>query len=305
MCIGNTTWKQGDPWPVSAWPDYAQFTVEAVEWRRRHPPKGAGISLVFSLYAYFDETGDERTDDSMFMCGFAGWNEILNAFSTRFGAELALSKVKAVHSTELFSQHGRFTGWTDDQVDNLARRCINAIRLTIPIGIAVGFDAKHYRTLTTGQRNMIGRPLLICMSRAIDVAVHIVEEMRASGDRVAGINLAFDDSQETAVEMLRTWIRLKKERPQLVESIASVGFVDDERYYPVQAADLLANVTNRYWNGGLATKPDAEMSEREKRIKQYLINLLTPDFTFPFEYRVTFVTASLMDDAVRSHMRLY
>jgi hypothetical protein len=26
-----------------------------------------------------------------------------------------------------------------------------------------------------------------------------------------------------------------------------VGFADDEIFYPLQAADLLANLTNRYW----------------------------------------------------------
>jgi Protein of unknown function (DUF3800) len=268
-------------------------------------PEGRANKSMFSLYAFLDESGDERKDDGIFICGFAGWDEILSAFSTRFGDALELFKVKAVHSTELFSRRGRFTGWTDDQVDDLAGRCIDAIRMSIPIGMAVGLDAKHYRTLTTGQQNMIGRPLLACMSRAIDIAVSVVGEMRARGEPVAGINLAFDDSEEQAVEMLRTWVRLKKARPQLGDSIASVGFIDDERFYPVQAADLLANLTNRYWNGGLAKKPESEMSDLEKRVKQHFVNLLTLDASFPFAYRVGIITAGEMDEAVRLQKRLY
>jgi hypothetical protein len=41
-------WKQGDPWPVSAWPDYARFTTDAVFRRRREKlrfPKCAGNKM--------------------------------------------------------------------------------------------------------------------------------------------------------------------------------------------------------------------------------------------------------------------
>lgn len=180
-------------------------------------------------------------------------------------------------------------------------RLVDVIRSTIPIGIAVGFDTKHYRTFSNGSQKEMGRPLIVCMSRAIDVAVSVVAEMRRRGDDVAGINLTFDDSEKDAVDMLKAWVQLKRAKPTLVDSIPSVGFADDKRFYPLQAADLLGSLTNRYWKsqGLSSTKESADRAERHLR------NLLAPDPAFQFAYRPAFVTAEEMDEAARLHKQLY
>ena len=293
-------WKPGDVWPVSAWPDWASLSASAIKSVKRDKKKRPYI-----LYAFLDETGDALKDNRVFMCGFAGWRHALNGFSGRWDKELKSDELQSagirwIHATELFSQCGSFAGWDSTKADAVAARLIDAIRTKIPVGIAVGFDVKHYRALTNGQRQEIGKPFLACMSRAIDVATGIVGELRARGDIVNGINLLFDDSEKSAVEMLTTWIQLKRARPQLVDYIASVGFADDKRFYPLQAADMLANLTNRYWKPELLKKP--ESSDRAER---HLRNLLTADPSFPLAYRVSFITAADMDKAVRLHRRLY
>jgi hypothetical protein len=68
----------------------------------------------------------------------------------------------------------------------------------------------------------------------------------------------------------------------------------------LQAADLLANLTNRYWQAELVKK-----SPSSDRMERYLRNLLTPEPFLPFAYRVGFVTATEMNKAVRLHRRLY
>ena len=259
---------------------------------------------MISLYAFLDETGDRNKDDRIFVCGYVGSEEHWSSFSSCWKHEsqmAGLGENQGIHATELLSQSGDFFGWDAPKADDLVAHLVDVIRSTIPIGIAVGFDTKHYRTFSVGLQNKMGRPLIVCMSRAIDLAVGVVTEMRSRGDDVAGINLTFDDSEKDAVDMLRAWIQLKKARPKLIDSIPSVGFADDKRFYPLQAADLLGNLTNRYW------KPQELSSAKEltDRAERHLRNLLTPDPAFQFAYRAAFVTAEEMDEAARLHKRLY
>jgi hypothetical protein len=293
--------RPGQHFPIKLL-DVAQFSTSAVEARKQRQSQGRSLMAGVSLYGFLDETGDVRKDDRIFMCGYVGWGgnkgDPIDEFVDRWDA--AKGSVGPIHGTELLSQTGDFFGWDVDQADKLTERLVDAIRTTIPIGLAVGFDNAHYRKLTPGQQNEIGRPLLVSMARVIDLVVDVIGEMRGRGDQIDGINLTFDDSEKDAVDMLRTWIQLKKARKDLVDYVASVGFADDKRFYPLQAADLLANLTNRYWQAELVKK-----SPSSDRMERHLRNLLTPEPFLPFAYRVRFVTAVEMDEAVRLHKRLW
>jgi hypothetical protein len=250
-----------------------------------------------TLYGFLDETGDKKKDDRIFMCGYIGWNAAWEKFSPCWGHELRIAGVTAIHATELLARSGRFSGWSETKSDDLVGRLIDIIRTSVPVGIGVGLDAEHYRTLTPGQQNEIGQPQLILMSRAIKVMASVVQESRNQGDQVEGINITFDDSQD-ADRMLKTWLLLKRDPDHAVlrALVPSVGFADDEFFYPLQAADLLANLTNRYWQ----RNPSSDRAEKHLR------NLLTPpQGENVFAYRVGFVTADEMDEAVRLHKTLY
>ena len=231
------------------------------------------------------------------MCGYAGWDEAWNKFSPCWGHELRVAGVSAIHATELLSQTGRFHGWSEDRADDLAGRLVDIIRTSVPVGIGVGLDAAHYRSLTPGQRKEIGQPQLILLSRAIKVLAGVVEEARRNGDQVEGIDITFDDTQE-ADRMLRTWVRLKKDpdHQHLRALVPSVGFADDEFFFPLQAADLLANLTNRYW----------QRNTGSDRAEKHLRSLLAPPQSENvFAYRLGFVTADEMNEAVRLHKPLF
>jgi len=137
------------------------------------------------------------------------------------------------------------------------------------------------------------------MARVIDVLVASVDEMRQNGDDVVGIALTFDDSQRS-VDMLNTWIQLKRQRGHLTDYIKAVSFADDRWYYPLQAADLLANLTNRYWQVDIIDK-----TRTRERAEGFLRTLMENDPNFKFAYRVGFVSANEIDDAIRLHKRLY
>jgi hypothetical protein len=138
---------------------------------------------------------------------------------------------KSVHATELFRNLA---------ISSVGRRPtritsgspLDVIRSTVPIGIAVGFDARHCQSLASRHQKHLGRPLVVCMSRGLDLAVNVVTEMRDRGDNVFGINLIFDDSEKDAVDMLSARIQLKKARKELRSYVRSVGFADDTAFYP-------------------------------------------------------------------------
>jgi hypothetical protein len=58
---------------------------------------------------------------------------------------------------------------------------------------------------------------------------------------------------------------LRKVRPEVKEMVISISFTDDRVFTPLQAADVLANLTNRYWRGNLRqTDPVPEPPETLK-----------------------------------------
>jgi hypothetical protein len=201
------------------------------------PQLPQSVRVRISLYGFLDGSGDFDTEDRIFMCGYEAGEERWNEFSACWKHELRMSGLgenEGVHATELLSRSGEVFGRSSKtKAEDFKARLTDVIRSTLPVGIAVGFDARHYRTFSEGQRGETGQPLAICMARSLDIAFDIVGEMMARGDQVAGINFTFDDSEKDAVRMLRAWIQVKKARPALVDAIPSVGFADDKRFYPV------------------------------------------------------------------------
>ena len=250
-----------------------------------------------TVYGYIDETGDQKADDRIFMCGYACTDDVWKTFSMDWHSEVA--SVGPIHATQLLSCKGLFFGWDQPRADALIGNLLKVIRTRIPIGVAVGLDIKHYHSFTDAQRRQIGDPLLACMARVIEVFTDIVDEMRKNGDDIAGIALTFDDSRRS-IDMLKTWLQLKKRRSNLTDYIKAVSFADDRWFYPLQAADLLANLLNRYWQPDTVTK-----ARTRERAEGFLRELLTPDPNFPFAYRGGFVTADEMNDANRLQKRLY
>ena len=281
------------------YPELLGPSLEHGPWRYSRIRKGKIliVPMVTTVYGFIDETGDSTADDKIWMCGYATTADDWQAFSDDWQPKVAVAG--PIHGTELLSRKGMFFGWDDAKADDFLRELLTIIRTRIPLGILVGLDTKHYRSFTVPQRNQLGSPFLICMARVIDVFFGIVDELRKRYPEIAGINLAFDDSHRSA-DMLRTWLRLKKQRPNLTDLIKAVSFADDRWFYPLQAADLLANLTNRYWQPDIVSK-----ARTRERAEGFLRELMKKDENFPFAYRVGFVSASEMDEAVRLHKRLY
>ena len=246
------------------------------------------MAKAVTVYGFADESGDPNQDNLLCVCGFLGFTDSWDDFSERWSKALRRAHLTAVHATKLISS----------KRDARVREFLEAVRETDPrlMAFGVAIDLLHYRRLTTGQQRKLGRPLLICVTGLISLMDKVLKDWRTTNRGIGGINLTFDYSQEDSLELLEAFIRLKKERPSLVGSVKSVSFADDKFFYPLQAADLLANLTNRYWREGAPQQlPD------DHHLKQ--IFPCDRDGSPFLEY--DFVTADRINEAIRTHTRLF
>lgn len=76
----------------------------------------------------------------------------------------------------------------------------------------------------------------------------IIEALK-TWDYVEPISINFDAEDGFSATCLDALIHLKKHRSEVNALIGSIGFTDDEIYYPIQAADMLAYSTKRNLQG--------------------------------------------------------
>lgn len=244
-----------------------------------------GERFRMAIFGFFDDSGKWRQHNIVLLCGYLGsekdWSEFERRWRDRLGNR------KAIHATQLLQKRG------EPETGALVSDCIDIIRDEIPCGIVVGLDAVHYRRLTDNQRNRIGAAPLICLSQVLRLAVEKMQEWRT--DQYGSLHLTFDDSDEDAENMLRTWLRLRKVRQELRNIVGSIGFANDEIACPLQAADLLAN---------LALKYNAEHPEAS--IIDYVGTLMTTaDGSARLDYRQNLIDATAINEAVLRGRKLY
>jgi hypothetical protein len=78
--------------------------------------------------------------------------------------------------------------------------------------------------------------------------------------------LTFDEDEEYSVKCYKLISRLRRIRPEVKSLIASISFAADDFFPPLQAADVLANLTNKYWRDNM----DAESPEPPILLKRLL-----------------------------------
>jgi hypothetical protein len=79
--------------------------------------------------------------------------------------------------------------------------------------------------------------------------------------------LTFDEDYEYSIETYKVISRLRKLRPELMKMIRAITFADDEVFSPLQAADILANLTNAYWREQIVAEEDVPPAEPDPLLK--------------------------------------
>ncbi len=213
-----------------------------------------GIRLTMSLHAYFDESGKWHDGNGFIcLCGYLsddkGWGE----FNDRWNELLQKHQFMFIHMTE-FSSECHKRNWSQEKTAEVLVEFIDAIRTQMIAGFAIGIDGPYFRR----KYELIGKP-------NADPALFAIERILGSmndackrwiGDRTARMFLMFDEDEEYSIQCYRKISRLRKIRPDVKKLIGAIAFGDDEYLSPLQAADILANLTTRYMREKIKTGKD-------------------------------------------------
>jgi hypothetical protein len=143
--------------------------------------------------------------------------------------------------------------FTEKEADKILTQFIDAIRKSRLFGFSVGVDGRYFRH----KLKIAGRPnedpALFAIHRILHQITSAAAEM---ADDAPLLMLTFDEDEEYSVRCYKLISRLRKIRPDIKSLIASIGFAADEYFPPLQAADLLSNLTNKYWRDNLDVGTD-------------------------------------------------
>lgn len=205
-----------------------------------------GLTLV--LWAFFDESGKLADSDFICLCGYVA-GEDWDCFSSDWRRVLQRHKLPFMHTARFYGGKPPYDGldWDKDRKDAVCGELSDIVCKNVVAGFGVAVDAKYYKGMKKEDREILG-------DRQVDVFIFhrlmkkIIEYLQAiSYEEPISIN--FDWSEDYSLKCLSALAKLQRHRAEVRSLIGSIGFCNDEVYYPLQAADMLAYGTKRNLQG--------------------------------------------------------
>jgi hypothetical protein len=212
--------------------------------------------LIMALYAYFDESGKwHDAQGYICLCGYladeVGWA----AFTDRWNHLLRKRGFQYLHMTKFYSECKK-KGIDKTEAGHILTDFIEVIRQSELVQFSVGLDGRYFRHKYSVMGKRKVDPALFAVQR-------ILRQIRDASSRwthdeyIPRLLLTFDEDYEYSIETYKTISRLRKIRPELMEMVRAITFADDKIFSPLQAADILANLTNAYWRDLIASEEEA------------------------------------------------
>jgi hypothetical protein len=104
------------------------------------------------------------------------------------------------------------------------------------------------------------------------------------------ISVALDEEEGEVVRVYQEILRLRRANPDLGRFVGSVAFADDEFILPLQAADMLANLTFRWFKDRL--RGNANPQEMPEPLKSLILD---PRTGYGMDYEQEFWDAEALD----------
>jgi hypothetical protein len=170
-------------------------------------------------------------------------------FPLGFGSEGFWSEY--LHTADYLSNFPFIGGRKDDNDDYLALKPFLAVvRGQIlhagGFGIIVVTECAGYNALSKEEKKWIPRPFRHSFEMLIGAACLEVSPSLGSHNPIA-FEVDYTDVPRTALDLLVSFIRLKKQNPLYRESLGGLAFVDDKMLRALQAADMLGNLALKAW----------------------------------------------------------
>lgn len=211
-----------------------------------------------TVRAYYDGCGhsNDNATKILTLSGIVSTDQLWPEFESKWRDMLRCHNIRQVHMTDLMALQGEYKEWDETRQQALVRDAFNVIG---------GFRGKHlwarsasvplsdYRKARKTIANLRA-PEAICVNFCFG-GPNLPPDYAG---RERCILLHFDRGEKFMHTVNRVWQKFKKEPnagwPRQVLDIVSTNAVS---CYPIQAADILAWITNRYhrdadcWNGWL------------------------------------------------------
>src|SRR5271157_2929532 len=102
-------------------------------------------------YAFVDDAGKWSEQDAICLCGYLGTGKQWEDFVPRWQSRLRNHDLTRLHMAKFYSEAAA-RGWDDPKANEVLMDIAGVIRDLKLIGIQVGLDAKHYKSLSQGRK---------------------------------------------------------------------------------------------------------------------------------------------------------
>lgn len=239
------------------------------------------------LWVNIDDSADGTAERAVVAGAFVGfyhqWSKLRDAWRKR----LKRDGVEYFHTTDLYMLDGPFRVYRDknkypppagkEAADSLLNDLEEIIHRTQVMGVAVCIDMKAYREI----RNTEPHADKILPQDAFKMALQTLcglcaEIVRDNFPDKPSVEFLFDDSSSSS-QLVEAYHDYKKDYPRLAAFMGQLKPMDDRKFVPLQAADLMAHLSkNRFvdWLSDPERKqftPDEGLGLRLKKLNVHTI----------------------------------
>jgi hypothetical protein len=194
-------------------------------------------------WLFLDESGSFLDHAYVCLAGYASGDTEWEAFIPEWKTLLQKHGLPALHMKDIVSAYGKSPAapWPIDKKLAMLEEFIFVIRKHVKAGFGVGLKAAHYRGVVKKleQLGAITKPFqaqVFCFARIIKLAM--LHTLLKSSEPF--VEIVLDDSEQYAMKCYSYLSKLKQRNGYVKERISSITFADDSKWYPLQAADILA-----------------------------------------------------------------
>jgi hypothetical protein len=209
----------------------------------------ARVSVV--VKGYFDGSGQigHRSPRTIVLAGYAASEALWSEFESRWEQMLARHNTGSLHMRDIYPHRDPTTrevlGWQMKRVKAIVYDATQLLNHLDPehhdlFGYSCIVYMDDYRRYQQ-KHPKVREAEAICVDACVGTLI------AERGQELSGLQVYFDRGEPFLRTIDRIWRSPSTERPAWAERVATIAPVDGERILPIQAADLLAWLSNRHF----------------------------------------------------------
>jgi hypothetical protein len=201
------------------------------------------------FHATLDDVGTCENDGMAAVVGYVASSDAWRRFNWRWLISLEQMKLPYLHTAKYLNSFPLVggNGLTEEDVYTILSPFINIVHAELiergAVGVCVITECGAYEQLTEIEKKFIREPEVHSFEIAVSQAAMNVRHALNLDNYLA---IQVDESHD-APKLYARYEAMKRENETLKDNLASICFCDDKKHHPVQAADMLGNLTLKAW----------------------------------------------------------